>query len=200
MGENADDILRRLAQTRNEIDKTVETIVDTTLGETVETVKQTLDVTRERVAASVASTAAYLPDRGTLVENAQHLAENAQALAESLGTKGQQLAENAQALAGTLGSNAQHLAGNAQTIAETVGTNAQTLAGTVGTNAKRAYSLVRENPLGLVIGGLAVGFLAGLVAPITDVEREKIGPIRDDLLRKGTTAAQTAVAQGLGSL
>jgi uncharacterized protein YoxC len=223
MGDNADEIRRRLAQTWNEtnrehVDERVEqarsvvgeTIgtVNKTLGETLETVKQTFETTRERVAATVAQTAEYLPDRetiadnaqalaGTLGANAQQLAESAQAIAGTLGTNGQRLAENAQALAGTLGTNAQHLADNAQTVAGSVGTNAQAIAGNVGTNAKRAYAIVRENPLGLLIGGLAVGFLVGLVVPISDVERQKIGPIRDDLVQKSTAAAQDAIVQGL---
>jgi ElaB/YqjD/DUF883 family membrane-anchored ribosome-binding protein len=180
--ENVDE---RVELARSVVGDTIGT-VNKTLGATMETVKQTFDTTRERVAATVAQTADYLPDRETIADNAQALAESAQAIAGALGTNGQRLAENAQALAGTLGSNAQQLAGNAQTVA-----------GSVGTNAKRAYTIVRENPLGLLIGGLAVGFLAGLVAPISDVERQKIGPIRDDLLQKSTTAAQGAIVQGL---
>jgi hypothetical protein len=50
--------------------------------------------------------------------------------------------------------------------------------------ARRGVGIALENPLGLALGALAVGFLAGLVTPVSDLEREKIGPLRDDLLEK----------------
>src|SRR3954463_7156706 len=43
--------------------------------------------------------------------------------------------------------------------------------------AKQAASTVQENPLGLAIGAVAVGFVAGMVIPSTSVEDEKIGPM-----------------------
>ena len=35
----------------------------------------------------------------------------------------------------------------------------------------------QDNPLGLAVGAAAVGFLAGLLVPVTQVENEKIGPM-----------------------
>ena len=42
--------------------------------------------------------------------------------------------------------------------------------------ARRGKGLAQENPLGLAIGSVAVGFLAGLLIPTTRVEDEKLGP------------------------
>lgn len=40
----------------------------------------------------------------------------------------------------------------------------------------RARDTAERNPLGLVIGGAAVGFVAGLLLPSTRMEDEKLGP------------------------
>jgi ElaB/YqjD/DUF883 family membrane-anchored ribosome-binding protein len=47
--------------------------------------------------------------------------------------------------------------------------------------AKRMASTAQENPLGLAIGGIAVGFLAGLLVPSSRVEDEKLGPMADQV-------------------
>ena len=62
--------------------------------------------------------------------------------------------------------------------------------------ARRGVGMAIENPLGLALGALAVGFLAGLIAPVTDLEREKIGPLRDELLEKAQTVAGDVVEHG----
>jgi gas vesicle protein len=47
--------------------------------------------------------------------------------------------------------------------------------------AKQAVGLAQENPLGLAIGAVAVGFLAGMLIPSTKVENERIGPMADQV-------------------
>jgi ElaB/YqjD/DUF883 family membrane-anchored ribosome-binding protein len=47
--------------------------------------------------------------------------------------------------------------------------------------AKQAVGLAQENPLGLAVGAVAVGFLAGMLIPSTRVENEKIGPMADQV-------------------
>src|ERR1700709_2373040 len=44
---------------------------------------------------------------------------------------------------------------------------------------RRAAGVAQENPLGLAVGAVAVGFLAGMLIPSTRVENEKLGPMRD---------------------
>lgn len=63
-------------------------------------------------------------------------------------------------------------------------------------STRRAASVALENPLGLALGGLAVGLLAGLLIPISDIEREKLGPIRDDVAGRAQTAVAEAVEAG----
>ena len=62
--------------------------------------------------------------------------------------------------------------------------------------ARRGVDIAQENPLGLALGALAVGFLAGLLAPVTDLERERVGPLRDDLLRRAQDAGTEMLQHG----
>ena len=62
--------------------------------------------------------------------------------------------------------------------------------------ARRSVGMVAENPLGLALGALALGFLAGLMLPATGIERERIGPLRDDLLDRAQTAGNDAIVHG----
>jgi ElaB/YqjD/DUF883 family membrane-anchored ribosome-binding protein len=69
-------------------------------------------------------------------------------------------------------------------------------AGEVKDGAKQAASVAQENPLGLAIGAVAVGFVAGMLIPSTSVEDEKIGPMADQLKDKARETGQQAVEHG----
>jgi hypothetical protein len=62
--------------------------------------------------------------------------------------------------------------------------------------AGQAVGIAQENPLGLAIGGLAVGFLAGLAMPVTRIENEKVGPIADDVKAKAMEVGGEALDHG----
>ena len=62
--------------------------------------------------------------------------------------------------------------------------------------ARRGTSLAEENPLGLAIGSVAVGFLAGLLVPTTRIEDEKIGPIADQVREAAKTTGQEVLERG----
>jgi hypothetical protein len=53
-----------------------------------------------------------------------------------------------------------------------------------------------NNPLGLALGALAVGFLAGLAAPVSELERRTVGPLRDDLVERAKAAGSDAIEHG----
>jgi hypothetical protein len=61
---------------------------------------------------------------------------------------------------------------------------------------KRAAGVAQENPLGLAIGAIAVGFVAGLAIPSTRVEDEKIGPMAEDVKQKVRETGQEALERG----
>ncbi len=62
--------------------------------------------------------------------------------------------------------------------------------------ARQAKGLAQENPLGLAIGSIAVGFLAGLLLPSTRVEDEKLGEASDQVVEKAKEAGQEALEHG----
>ena len=69
-------------------------------------------------------------------------------------------------------------------------------AGQVRGQARRAAGIAQENPLGLAVGGVAVGFLAGLLIPSSRVEDEKIGPVADQVKEQVKETGQEALDRG----
>ncbi len=55
--------------------------------------------------------------------------------------------------------------------------------------AQQAVGVAQENPLGLAVGGLAAGFLVGMMLPSSKIEDERVGPLADQVKE---TAAETA--------
>ena len=62
--------------------------------------------------------------------------------------------------------------------------------------ARRAAGVAQENPLGLAIGSVAVGFIAGLLIPASRVEDRKLGPVADDVKAKAKETGQEALERG----
>src|SRR3954462_4428868 len=68
--------------------------------------------------------------------------------------------------------------------------------GDVQQGAKKAVGVAQENPLGLAVGSIAVGFLAGMLIPSTRVENEKIGPMADQVKDQIRETGQEALEHG----
>jgi Protein of unknown function (DUF3618) len=62
--------------------------------------------------------------------------------------------------------------------------------------AQQAVGIAQENPLGLMIGGVALGFLVGLAMPKTRIEDERLGPIADDVKEMAKDTGQEALERG----
>jgi polyhydroxyalkanoate synthesis regulator phasin len=62
--------------------------------------------------------------------------------------------------------------------------------------AKRAVGVAQENPIGLAIGSVAVGFVAGMLVPTTRVEDEKLGPVADQVKERVKETGQEALERG----
>ena len=62
--------------------------------------------------------------------------------------------------------------------------------------ARRAKSVAQENPLGLAVGAVAVGFLAGMLIPSTRVEDEKLGQMSDEVIERAKETGQEALERG----
>lgn len=68
--------------------------------------------------------------------------------------------------------------------------------GDVKDGARRAKGIAEENPLGLAIGAVGLGFLVGLLVPSTRVEDDKIGPVADEVKDKAKETGQEAMERG----
>jgi hypothetical protein len=66
----------------------------------------------------------------------------------------------------------------------------------VGAQAQRALGFAQANPIGLALAALAVGFLAGSLVPVSDIERERLGPIRDRVVDQAQAATHDLVEAG----
>jgi ElaB/YqjD/DUF883 family membrane-anchored ribosome-binding protein len=62
--------------------------------------------------------------------------------------------------------------------------------------ARRAVGIAQENPLGLAVGALAVGFLAGMLLPGSRIEDERIGPVADQVKDQVRQTGQEALEHG----
>lgn len=62
--------------------------------------------------------------------------------------------------------------------------------------ARQVVGVAEENPIGLALGGVAAGFLAGMLLPSTKAEDQRVGPMADELKSKAKEAAEEAVERG----
>ena len=62
--------------------------------------------------------------------------------------------------------------------------------------AGRGVGIAKENPLGLAIGGVALGFLVGMLAPSTRVEDERIGEVADQVKERAKETGQEVLDRG----
>ena len=92
---------------------------------------------------------------------------------------------------GTKNSVKEKIAGPASTVSDKTPSG-----GDVRDGARQAVGIAQENPLGLAVGALAVGFLAGMAAPTTRVEDEKIGPLADEVKDRAKETGQEALEHG----
>lgn len=110
---------------------------------------------------------------------------------EAIGYRADVPARTKEKVSDTMTSVKDRIAGTASTVNEkTPGS------GDVKHAAKRGASIAQENPLGLAIGSVAVGFLAGMLLPSTRVEDEKLGPVADQVKEQARQTGQEALEHG----
>jgi ElaB/YqjD/DUF883 family membrane-anchored ribosome-binding protein len=68
--------------------------------------------------------------------------------------------------------------------------------GQVKDGAQQAVGVAQDNPIGLAVGALAVGFVAGMLIPSTRVEDEKLGPKADEIKQQAKQTGQEAIEKG----
>jgi len=60
----------------------------------------------------------------------------------------------------------------------------------------RLKQLAERNPLVLVIGGAAVGFISGVMTPATRIEDDRIGPMADEVKSTASEVGREALDRG----
>lgn len=53
-----------------------------------------------------------------------------------------------------------------------------------------------ENPIGMLLAGLALGFLIGMLLPVTRFESERIGPLTEDMKERMRDARSEVMRRG----
>lgn len=133
---------------------------------------------RERVGDDIGE----LTDRANVVRRAKH------AVSEKIHGVKHAVGSAKEAVTGSLG--------NARgSVGGSIG-NAQDAVGDTISGVKARAGAFADNPLGMMLAGLAVGMLAGLLIPLTRVEREKLQPLAEDVKERLIDAGQEAVARG----
>ena len=76
--------------------------------------------------------------------------------------------------------------------------NVREMAGSSVRGAQRAIGrmIPSDNPMGMLMGGLAIGFLLGMIVPVTEIETERLKPIADDVKDRVMDAGAEAVRRG----
>ena len=110
---------------------------------------------------------------------------------EALGHKTDVTGRAKDAISDRMGSVKDKVSGVGSTISESTPDGDQVKHG-----ARKAAGVAQENPLGLVLGAIAVGFVGGLLIPSTRVEDEKLGPMADQVKDKARETGQEAVERG----
>ena len=57
-----------------------------------------------------------------------------------------------------------------------------------------------KNPIGLIVGAAAAGFLAGLFVPVSDFEQAKLRPIADDLAEHAADVRDEILEHGRSAI
>jgi gas vesicle protein len=84
------------------------------------------------------------------------------------------------------------VAGGGSSMASTGGDMANTATDT----ARRGAGMAKDNPLGLAVGAVAVGFVVGTLLPSTRVENEKLGPMADQVKDQARELGSEAIEHG----
>jgi hypothetical protein len=173
------------SRVKDAVNDRVETVKGT-ISDVVESVKDTLTGAGGKVGTALGGAKRGMSE--TLSGATETLRDATGTLRDTTGNAGETLSDTTSNVRSTV----------QNTISNTVGQVAGKLPnpGDVTSAARRGAGIAAENPLGLALGALAVGFLAGLAAPVTDLEREKVGPLRDELVGRAKDLGSDALEHG----
>ena len=110
---------------------------------------------------------------------------------EALGYKADVPSRAKEAVGGKVSSVKEKITGAAGSVNESTPST-----GDVKQAARKGVGIAQENPLGLAVGSLAIGFLAGMLVPSTNIENEKLGPVADQVKDQVQSTASEALEHG----
>ncbi len=155
------------------------------MGEDPDRIRQEIEQTR----AEMTETVDALGYKADVKERAKEsLQEKRDSAKESVMGAGQTVKEK---LVGTKDSVSDTASGATAKVGEVTPDREQ-----IKRQARQAKGLAQENPLGLAIGSIAVGYLVGLLLPATRVEDEKLGEVSDQVVKKAKETGQEALEHG----
>jgi uncharacterized protein YjbJ (UPF0337 family) len=105
-----------------------------------------------------------------------------------------QVQDTAGQVVGQVQDTAGQLASGAQSVVRQAGDTMSDLGSTAQFGMSQAgngfQQMLRQNPLGVAAGALAIGLAVGLAIPETDKENEIMGPARDNLMQQAQESVQ----------
>ena len=66
----------------------------------------------------------------------------------------------------------------------------------MGEAGMRVRHMTVENPMAMLLAGMAVGFLIGMLLPVSRFESERIGPIAEDMKERARAAGGEMIRRG----
>jgi len=190
MAEDSRAIEAHIAQTRERLGDTVGALVEKTdvrsrvrdqVADTVDSVKDSVESARGSLGNSVEGVKGSI---GEIMDNAKT------AFTSAAGTASDALDAGTRSTTETLTRTRKNLGATVAGVTENLAS------ADVPGQARRAVGAVAENPLGLVLGALAIGFLAGSVLPISEGERRRLQPIGERIVGEAQAATSDLVAAG----
>jgi len=163
------------------------------MGEDSDRIREQIERTREELAEDREGELI----RGEIEETRSQMSETVEALGHKADVKSRvkgSIADKKDAVVGTIAGGKDAVVNTADSLVSKV-TGAVPDTGQVKHGAEKV-GLSRENPLGLAIGGVAVGFLAGLLLPSTKVEDDKLGEASDQVMDRVKETGQEALERG----
>lgn len=86
--------------------------------------------------------------------------------------------------------------GNTATKVSSAVTGTTATVGQTMSQATQKVGMIKENPLGLLFSGVALGFVAGSLFPSTELENERIGELSDNLKSQVQDAGSQVLEHG----
>jgi hypothetical protein len=183
------------------------------MGKDASTIKQEIELTRERMGDAVEALGykADVPSRikdnvgqrveaakgaiGDVVDNVKATVGGvSDATAQAGRDRADALSDAGANVRGRVGSMSNWVSDRLQDVNDTVSDRLANV--DVPGSAQRAVNAVQQNPIGLTLAALSIGFLTGSMLPVSEIERKRLEPIRAKIVDQAQAATSDLVEAG----